>query len=182
MDLGLIIALICGVLFLLNQNRQINTKLNTTAILFENLRKNFVETDFTNRILKENVNVLEKENLQLKDSLEAETLRNNEVLSQKKSSEVKVGAITENLVPLLHGLPYDATNLKHLGQPLDYVYFDYNGPEGVEIVFIEVKSGKAKESKRQKLLKNAIKLGKVHYEELRVDETGVSIKRAKNED
>lgn len=147
-----------------------------------NLVSNVTDLRFSQQVLKNSVEVIGNDLVKTRDELEKERLNNYEILSQKKSSEVKVGAIAENLVPLLQGLPYDATNLKHLGQPLDFIYFDYAGADGPEIVFIEVKSGKAKESKRQKLLKNAIRLGKVHYEELRIDEKGIKIKRATNEE
>jgi predicted Holliday junction resolvase-like endonuclease len=99
------------------------------------------------------------------------------VTSQKKSGEVKLGTIAENALGLLQGLPYDVTNLRHLGAPIDYVYFDYNKRE---IVFIEVKSGNAKESPRQKLIKQLVKQGQIYYEELRIDQNGVKIKRALN--
>lgn len=107
--------------------------------------------------------------------LEKEQVRNDTVLSQKKSTEVRMGAISENALPLLQDLPYLGINLKHLGQPIDFLYFSYDDPQ--EIVFIEVKSGGAKESKRQKLIKNIIKNGKIHYDLVQITGEGVKITR-----
>lgn len=116
---------------------------------------------------------------QLIKTLHMEQEKNQTIVSQKKSSETKLGAIAENALPLLREIPYNSLNLRHLGMPIDYVYFDYNGADPC-IIFIEVKSGKARESARQKLIKKLIKEGKVYYEELRIDEKGVHITRAKN--
>ncbi len=115
--------------------------------------------------------------IQLLDTCLANEKENNsKILSQKKSSETRLGQIAENLVPMLQ-LPYNSKNLHHLAQPIDYIYFDYETPE---IVFIEVKSGNARESYRQKLLKKAIQLGKIHYEKLTINDKGIKIKRETN--
>lgn len=110
----------------------------------------------------------------LTEQFEKEKDRSDKVVSQKKSSETRLGVIAENLVPLLQGLPYDPKNLHHLAQPVDYIYFDYIKPE---VVVVEVKSGGAKESKRQKLIKNMIKDGKVHYDLVQINEEGVKVTR-----
>lgn len=90
------------------------------------------------------------------------------ILSQTKSSEVRLGKISESLSPLLENFPVDphapGTTLCPLGQPLDFVYFD---PEN-GITFIEVKSGDSKLSPSQKKLKKCIEDGKVFWAEFRV--------------
>lgn len=111
---------------------------------------------------------------------EKERERNAVVVSQKMSNLVRTGAILENIVPLIPSLPYDSKNMHHLGQPLDFIYFNYDGADGPEIVFIEVKSGKAKESKRQKMLKKAIQDGKVFYELLTINDKEICTKRVNN--
>jgi predicted Holliday junction resolvase-like endonuclease len=121
-------------------------------------------------LLNERLNETDKE-------LYLEKEKNAKVVSQKKSSETKLGAIAENALPLLQNIPYNPQNLRHLGMPIDFVYFDYDGADP-GIIFIEVKSGKAKESSRQKLIKKLITEGKVYYEELRINEHGIKIKRA----
>ena len=98
------------------------------------------------------------------------------VLSQKKSSETRLGLVAEQIAPFLAGCPYDPKVMSFLGQPVDFLVFDYDSGE---IVFLEVKSGNSKESSRQKLIKNIIKSGKVYYEKMRINEKGVKIIREK---
>lgn len=112
--------------------------------------------------------------LTLENVVNSKDAQISKVLSQKKSSEVNVGAITENLVPLLAGLPYNSTNMHHLGAPIDYLYFDY---DQAEIVFVECKSGNARESKRQKLIKNIIQEGRVRYDLVQITSTGIKVTR-----
>lgn len=140
-------------------------------------RTNLVVNKERNKRLEEEQKELVLELNKIKTEHAEEIEKSRILLSQKKSSETRLGIISENLVPLLGQLPYDPRSLRHLGQPIDYIYFDY---ENAEVVFVEVKSGNSKESYRQKLIKNIIKNGKVHYEELRINEKGLKVKRVPN--
>lgn len=90
------------------------------------------------------------------------------ILTQKKSSEVKLGKIAETLSPILEDFPVDVqkpgTSTVYVGQPLDFIHFDPE--EGV--TFIEVKSGDAKLNPNQKRLKNLIEEGRVYWAQLQV--------------
>lgn len=110
--------------------------------------------------------------------LDEEKLRNDVVISQKKSSETRLGQVTEHIVPFLENCRHDPKNMHFMGQPIDYIVFDFD--QG-EITFVEVKTGNAKESHRQKLIKNMIKSGKVYYESMRVNTKGVITKKQENE-
>lgn len=116
---------------------------------------------------------------QQQELYEQELENNKTILSQKKSSETRLGQMTEHIVPFLDAFPYDPKNSHFLGQPIDFVVFDYDDGK---IVFVEVKTGNAKESPRQKLIKNIIKSGRVYYESLRVNPKGVRTKKAENND
>jgi predicted Holliday junction resolvase-like endonuclease len=134
--------------------------------------------------VKEQLSTLQKENdnwrqlaYNTQSMYEQEKARNDTVISQKKSSETRLGQITENLVPFLEGFNHNPKDCHFLGQPIDLIAFDYD--QG-EITFIEVKTGNAQESKRQKIIKNIIKTGKVYYETIRVNQKGVVVKKAEN--
>ena len=99
------------------------------------------------------------------------------ILSQKKSSETRLGQISENLVPFLDGCPYNPKEMHFLGNPIDYIVYDLD--QG-KIVFLEIKSGNSRASKRQKTIKSIIQAGHVYYEELRINEKGVKTRKAKN--
>jgi len=121
----------------------------------------------------------DKENMRLQEQLVIEKDNNAKILSQKKSSECKLGKISENLVPFLSECPYNPSDMIFLGQPLDYLVFDLD--QG-EIIFLEVKSGGSKLSKKQRLLRDLIKTNKVYYEEMRVGSKGIKIKRENNDE
>lgn len=103
--------------------------------------------------------------------------KNKKLLSQKKSSETRLGQISEHLIPFLRNCPYDPKDLHFLGNPIDYVAFDFD--EG-SITFIEIKSGNSRTSKRQKTVKNIIKTGRVYYDEIRINEKGITVKGRDN--
>lgn len=86
------------------------------------------------------------------------------LLSQKKSSEVRLGQISEQLVPFLDKFKYDPKNAHFIGMPIDYVVFNND-----EIVFIEVKSGGSTLSKKQSEIKKLINGGKVRFETIRIN-------------
>ena len=86
------------------------------------------------------------------------------LLSQKKSSEVRLGQISEQLVPFLDKFKYDPKNAHFIGMPIDYIVFNND-----EVVFIEVKSGASTLSKKQSEIKKLITDGKVRFETIRIN-------------
>jgi len=89
------------------------------------------------------------------------------LLSQKKSSEIVLGQVTEKLVPFLDVFTHDPTKATFLGQPIDYIVFEEDG-----IVFIEIKSGHSKLTSKQRKIKKLVKEGKVRWEEIRIKPEG----------
>ena len=85
------------------------------------------------------------------------------LLSQKKSSEVRLGQITEQLTPFLEKFKYNPKKARFIGMPIDYIVFEDN-----KIIFIEVKSGKSKMSKNQNAIKKLIESGKVEFETIQI--------------
>jgi len=85
------------------------------------------------------------------------------LLSQKKSSEVRLGHISEQIAPFLKGFSYDTRNTKFLGQPIDLICFE---PD--KVVFVEVKTGNSQLSSKQKHIKSLIKNNQVFWEEFRI--------------
>ena len=89
------------------------------------------------------------------------------ISSAKKSSEVKVGNITEQFAPFLDNWGYDPNNFSFLGKPIDGISYEED-----EIVFIEIKSGKSRLSQKQNNIKKLVEEGKVSFKTFRVDEKG----------
>lgn len=90
---------------------------------------------------------------------------------QKISADVKMGLKSENLAPFLDEFPYPAECVRGLFNPIDLIAFTDD-----EVVFIEVKSGAAQLSEKQRRIRDNIKAGRVKFEVVRMNEKGVTVK------
>lgn len=88
----------------------------------------------------------------------------------EKSRAVQRGQVIEQFFPLLAGL--DPESIRYLGQPVDFLVFrgleksrkDEGHKEGdrkdeIEVVLVEIKTGKSQENERQRRLRRAIESG-----------------------
>ena len=100
----------------------------------------------------------------------SEEAKYNKLLGQKKSSEVKLGQIAEQLFPLLDAWPYDPKNFRFTGSPVDGVSFEED-----KIVFVEAKSGGSRLSKKQNHIKQLVAEGKVEFVVIRVNNKGITV-------
>jgi len=116
------------------------------------------ESDLLKRIEDAEKNIARAE----KD-LEEETENRKKIVSQKKSSEVRLGHIAETLAPFLDQFDFNPEECNFLGKPIDYISF---GEE--EITFIEVKSGKSQLNSKQRHIRDLIKSKQVAWKEVRI--------------
>jgi predicted Holliday junction resolvase-like endonuclease len=86
-----------------------------------------------------------------------------EILSKKKSTETRTGHIVEKFAPFLDAFPHNPESAVFLGQPIDYLVFEDDG-----VTFCEIKSGQSQLSKKQRMIRDHIKEGRVKWEEIRV--------------
>ena len=87
----------------------------------------------------------------------------------EQSRSVLRGQVAEQLVPLTGGFPYDPSDARFLGHPIDYVVFEgLSGGEEVEVVLVEVKTGGARLSKREAAIRDAVEAGRVRFELIRL--------------
>lgn len=98
-----------------------------------------------------------------KQAYENEVHVRKKLFSQKKSTEVRTGHIVEKFAPFLNEFPHDPSSATFLGQPIDYIIFGEDG-----VTFSEIKSGNAQLSKKQRLIRDHIKEGRVFWEEIRI--------------
>ena len=94
----------------------------------------------------------------LKVTLEYEQEQYAKLIGQKKSSETRLGQISEQLAPFLSDFPFDPKRAKFLGDPIDLIVFSDD-----KITFVEVKSGKSQLSKKQRRIRDMVKAGKVDF-------------------
>ena len=84
-------------------------------------------------------------------------------LSARKSREVIFGQSAEKIAPFLDSFGFDPQKSQFLGQPIDYIVFDEQ-----EICFVEIKTGKARLTKKQRDIKQLIEDKKVSWKEVRI--------------
>ena len=78
------------------------------------------------------------------------------------------GQVSEQLAPHLPGFEFQASDARFLGSPIDYVVFDgVSDDEEVEVVLVEVKTGKARLSKGERRIQEAVEAGRVRFQTVR---------------
>ena len=86
-----------------------------------------------------------------------------------RSQAVTAGKVHEQVIPYLPGFPYNPKDVRFLGSPVDLVVFDGLAAGCVErIVFVEVKTGGAGLTQRERSVRDAVQDGAVEWAELRV--------------
>ena len=91
--------------------------------------------------------------------------------SVARSRSVLSGQFLEKLAPRFPDFPYDPTDLRFLGTPVDYVVFDGLSEGDVrEIVFLEVKSGRSNLNAAQRRVREAVEARDVRWDVYRVPE------------
>jgi predicted Holliday junction resolvase-like endonuclease len=86
-----------------------------------------------------------------------------------RSRSVTVGKVSEQLVPYLPGFGYNPKDARFLGSPVDFLVFDgLDEGELRGLVFVEVKTGNAALSSRERQVKKAVDQQRVKFEVLRL--------------
>jgi len=89
-----------------------------------------------------------------------------------RSQAVITGRVSEQLLPFLPGFGFNPKDARFLGSPVDFVVFD-GLDEGAlrRVVFVEVKTGDADLSPRERQVRDAVQGREVEWLELRVRTT-----------
>lgn len=152
---------------LTKKDLEFNSRESTLTQTIENLQTSFTKEQEFLQEVKLDLDLKEKKLLlnisDLETKLLDETENRKKILSQKKSSEVRLGNIAETLAPFLDQFDFDPETCTFLGKPIDYISF---GEEGITI--IEVKSGKSQLNSKQRQIRDQIKDGLVSWKEIRI--------------
>ncbi|MFM8393482.1 MAG: Holliday junction resolvase-like protein [Acidobacteriota bacterium] len=85
----------------------------------------------------------------------------------QRSQAVTVGKVTEHLVPHLPNFNFNPKDARFIGSPIDFIIFDglNNDEESQirEVVFLEIKTGTSALTRRERLVRDAIKAGRVRW-------------------
>jgi len=88
----------------------------------------------------------------------------------KRSRAVLNGQLSEQLAPFFPDFPANPTEIRFIGQPVDYIAFNGSSQGTIsDISFIEIKTGSSTLSPVEKALKDAIEKKKIKYIEYRAD-------------
>mgnify|MGYP003135292435 CR=1 FL=1 len=150
--------------------RKLKEKTWSLEVEVENERMNKADSENHAKISREflederrHSKIIEQELSETQEKLQQETEQRKKVLSQKKSGEVRLGHIAETLAPFLDQFDFDPENCCFMGKPIDYVSFGDD-----EITFIEVKSGNAQLSTKQRHIRDLVKQKLVSWKEVRI--------------
>ena len=87
----------------------------------------------------------------------------------QRSQAVTAGKVHEQLIPYLPAFPFNPKDVRFLGSPVDLVVFDGLAEGRVRrIVFLEVKTGGAGLTCRERCVRDVIQAREVEWAELRV--------------
>ncbi|MFH1256153.1 MAG: Holliday junction resolvase-like protein [Candidatus Diapherotrites archaeon] len=101
------------------------------------------------------ITILAMKIMQLKKDLE-------DINFEKSSQSVRYGKITEQFIPFASDLPFNASNFRFIGSPIDGMAF-----ESDRIIFCEFKTADSQLSKKQKHIKHLVEGKKVEWAEVR---------------
>ena len=88
----------------------------------------------------------------------------------QRSLAVTTGKVHEQLLPHLPGFTYNPKDVRFLGSPVDFVVFDGLSNGRLErVVFLEVKTGDAVLSGRERQIREAVEAGRVEWREWRAE-------------
>jgi predicted Holliday junction resolvase-like endonuclease len=86
----------------------------------------------------------------------------------QRSLAVISGKVHEQVVPFLPGFNFNPQDARFLGSPVDFVVFDGLSAGAVtRVVFVEVKTGAATLTERERRVREAVQNGRVEWLELR---------------
>lgn len=87
----------------------------------------------------------------------------------QRSQAVTTGKVHEQLLPYLPDFPFNPKDVRFLGSPTDLVVFDGLAEGHVKrVVFLEVKTGGAGLTRRERSVRDAIQAREVEWLEVRV--------------
>jgi predicted Holliday junction resolvase-like endonuclease len=89
----------------------------------------------------------------------------------QRSRSILAGQFSEQLAPYLPDFPFNPSEAKFLGKPIDFIVFKGMDEKNIdEVVFVEVKSGKSSLNSNERNLKETIKNKRVRWAEYRIPE------------
>jgi predicted Holliday junction resolvase-like endonuclease len=110
-------------------------------------------------------------------------VKHQQEISQAKQRSVDTsrrvikGQISEQIAPYLPNFRYLPSDARFIGDPIDFLVINgytnlkdgQGSPDALEVVLIDIKSGKAKLSDRQEAIARSVAAGRVRFETIRIN-------------
>jgi predicted Holliday junction resolvase-like endonuclease len=91
----------------------------------------------------------------------------------QRSLAVTAGKVYEQLVPYLPDFPFNPKDVRFLGSPVDFVVFEgLSNGYVTRVVFLELKTGAAQLSTRERRVRDAVTELRVEWQEFRMPSAG----------
>lgn len=88
----------------------------------------------------------------------------------KQSKNVISGQVHEKLAPILPNFPYNFKDLMFMGKWVDYIVFDGLHEGNLkQIVFLEIKTWRSRQNKREKEIQHTVDAKRIKYEIMRLN-------------
>ena len=150
----------------------------STATTLQNLQTHVIYLQDENRL-----KVKETDDLtyQIEQIVSQNEEKSQEIKKQKgraASAHTTKGQILEKWCPFLNHPDIDpdweAKNWQFMGQPIDYIIFDWRENKEIniadgKIIMLDVKSGKSQLTKKQRRIRDLIKEGRVEWKTIRLE-------------
>lgn len=154
----------------IQKNQEISKKLQDSAAKNISLTGQYQELYRVAAGQNENINLL---NGKINELLERQTdqVKKARLDAVATSKAVIKGKISENLAVLLPNWKWSVADSRFLGgSPLDFIVYQGMSNDLItDIILIDVKTGSAQLTPRQKQIKNAISAGRVSFETVHID-------------
>lgn len=100
-----------------------------------------------------------------------ERRRQIKLTSKVGAEAVNIGMLLERLAPCMETFPFDRNDCRSLFDPIDYIIFDGLRKQGSvkRIVFMDIKTGKARLKSSQKEIRSLVERKKVSWDTYRME-------------
>lgn len=129
------------------------------------------------KLFEQNEANLEKKNFSLQKEIQdllekqAGLVKAARIDAVATSKAVTKGLVSEEICPFLDGFPYEFKDLRMLNHPIDFICFPGMSKNKIEkVVILEIKSGAAQLTERQRQIRDCIKNNQVFWDTFRIPE------------
>ena len=170
-----VVVIACLALAILTYNfYTLNVRLKEKEKTFEQTLENRYSYWRSNELERERKTIEFSMRSHFQGELEQWKIQNENHFRQdaiKRSKAVIIGKVTEHVAPYFTDFPYNPKEVRFIGTPIDLIVFKNIESEDdeVEVHFVEIKTNNSSLSLKQRLIRDAVYSGRVHWRELRID-------------